>query len=76
MFSLLCCRVLASIVASSCFETCDSNLAHSLMVTLGIYCRELMKSVGKLQWKVTIYFTVDGLWTSERLSLLFVLLVL
>jgi hypothetical protein len=35
-----------------------------------------MKSVGKLQWKATIYFTVDGLCTSERLSLLFVLLVL
>jgi hypothetical protein len=50
-FSLLCCLLQARIMAESscCFWTCIRNSICRLVVTLAYtFCRELMKSVGKL----------------------------
>jgi hypothetical protein len=52
LLSLLCCRVLASLLAKSShsFWTCTRNLIWRLLFALAyIICRELMKSVGKLR---------------------------
>ncbi len=77
-FSLCCCLLLATVMAESCyFWTCNRNSVCRLVFTLVYtHCRELINQWGSCDREVTIIqVTVDGQWTSDILSLLFILQV-
>jgi WD40 repeat protein len=75
LFYPLCCLLLATVMAESCyFWTCNRNSVCRLVFTLVYtHCRELINQWGSCDREVTIiHVTVDGHWTSDILSLLFI----